>query len=59
MRFTFQESKILEAGDPVDPHGEVRTVKVRTDDEARARRKLPTLDNGRKWVRIDPQEAGA
>ena len=52
-KFTFQQSKIMEAGDPVDPMGEKRRIKARR--EVNARRQLPKLI-GRSWVLIKTEE---
>lgn len=48
MRFIFQQSRIFEAGDPIDPNGEQRIVKGK--DEQRARAQLPSPGTGRRWV---------
>lgn len=49
-RFVFQQSMIFEAGNPVDPHGEVKTIKAKS--EPKARRQLPAM-TGRTWVLIE------
>lgn len=51
MYFTFQESKIWESGDPVDPNGDRK--KIRAKSEMKARKKLPeTSSIGRVWVLV-------
>lgn len=49
-RYAFQESRIWEAGDPVDPDGRVHKTKQRA--LWRARRSLPAPGTGRKWILI-------
>ncbi|HEY9412393.1 MAG TPA: hypothetical protein VIP77_22635 [Jiangellaceae bacterium] len=49
-RYVFQESRIWEAGDPIDPDGRVHRTRQRT--LARARKHLPAPDVGRRWVLI-------
>ena len=51
MFFVFQESKIWEAGNPVDPLG--KTVRIKAKNELRARRRLPETNLGRVWILID------
>lgn len=51
MRYTFQRSKIWEAGNPVDSSLPAVTVKVPAGSpERRARRKLPLPGVGRIWI---------
>lgn len=50
MYFTFQESKIWEAGDPVAPDQPRHRVKNKTEE--RARKKLPKNGMGRKWILV-------
>lgn len=50
MKFHFQESKIYEGGNPVDPTGAKKTVRLQKDDETKARTKLPRNLTGRVWV---------
>lgn len=50
-RYLFQQSLIWEAGDPVDPRGDVHVVTART--LTRARRRLPAPGTGRKWVLVE------
>ncbi|WP_433855144.1 hypothetical protein [Streptomyces kronopolitis] len=53
MRVTFQQSRIWEAGNPVDPNTDKVTVKVPPGKgEASARRRLPQADTGRVWVLV-------
>lgn len=53
MRFTFQQSKIWEAGNPVDPETDPVTVKMPPGrGEASARRLLPKPGTGRVWVLV-------
>lgn len=53
MWFTFQQSKIFEAGNPVDPHG--HRVRIKAKSEERARGRLGSPGSGRSWVLIDPK----
>lgn len=53
MKYIFQESKIWEAGNPVDPNGKRVTIKMPKADEKKARRKLPPTDLGRQWVLVE------
>lgn len=50
-RYVFQQSRIWESGDPVDPHGERIKRKARSED--RARKTLPDPGMGRRWVLVD------
>lgn len=51
MYFEFQESKIWEGGNPLDPNG--KKVMIRAKSENRARRKLPKNSSiGRHWILI-------
>lgn len=52
--YTFQTSFIMEAGDPVDPRGKVVTVKAKS--EARARRTLPDIGIGRRWILVNTSD---
>ena len=54
MHFTFKQSKIWEAGDPVDPDGE--TVSVRAKSEGKARMILPSPGTGRVWVLLTEED---
>lgn len=52
MRYIFQQSQIMEAGDPVDPRGSVIKIKATTEQKARkqlAKHKTPV---GRVWVLV-------
>ncbi|MGW4270835.1 hypothetical protein ACWEGQ_00355 [Streptomyces seoulensis] len=60
MRYAFQQSKIWEAGNPVDPNAAKVTIKVPANKgEAAARRKLPLAEMGRVWVLISTSGARA
>jgi len=51
MWFKFQQSKIWEAGDPVDPYGQVKRIKGKSLDKAVKR--LPDPGLGRRWVAVE------
>jgi hypothetical protein len=54
MRYIFQQSRILEAGDPVDQESKKVVIKVPDGSpEHRARRLLPPSGMGRIWVLVD------
>jgi hypothetical protein len=53
MRYIFQQSRILEAGDPVDQDRKKVVIKVPDGSpEHRARRQLPLPGMGRIWVLV-------
>lgn len=54
MYYTFQQSKIWEAGDPVDSRQPRKRIKGKT--EQAARKKLGKNDMGRKWVLVATDE---
>lgn len=47
-RYSFQTSMIWEAGDPVDPNGDFKIIKAKSEENARKR--LPDAGLGRKWI---------
>lgn len=49
-KYVFQESKIWESGNPVDPNGRVFKTKRRSLE--RAKKSLPIPGGGRWWVLI-------
>lgn len=53
--FTFQEGKIFEAGNDVNPKG--RKITFKTKNEKNARGKLPQPGVGRRWVLIGDRES--
>jgi len=55
MHFMYQESKIWEAGNPVDVNG--KWVRIKAKTEERARKQLPDPDSGRTWVLIKSSES--
>jgi hypothetical protein len=54
--YYFQQSRIWESGNPVDPKSPVRSVKVRKGNAGRARQQLPPAGTGRIWVQIHPHQ---
>lgn len=54
MRYVFQESKIFEAGDPVDTARTKKVIKAKT--EARARSLLPRPETGRRWILVETRD---
>jgi hypothetical protein len=53
MRYIFQQSKIWEAGNPVDQDSKPLSVKVpHNSPEHRARRRLPPPGMGRIWLLV-------
>lgn len=58
MRFTFQQSQIWEAGDPVAEYMPKIAIKVKPgpNGEQRARRKLPSPEMGRRWILVETKE---
>lgn len=53
-RYTFRQSKIWEAGNPIDENRDPITISAKS--EGRARRKLPDIGLGRVWILTDVKE---
>lgn len=58
IRYFFQESRIWEGNNDIPcDSGRKITVKLPSEDDAKARRKLPPADIGRYWLLMSKESS--